>query len=105
MGVHATVKDHLVAIGNSPDWVISLAEKIQIVLCSSSAIASARAKDLSRLPSIGEALEAIISGWEILSTHDLQNLSPLQRETIEKVVLSILSDVHKNIDSTRRMES
>ena len=105
MGVHATVKDHLIAIGNSPEWVISLAEKIQTVLCSSSAIAAARAKDLSRLPSIGVALESIICGWEILCTHDLQGLSPLQRETIEEVVLNILSDVHNNMDTTGRMES
>jgi hypothetical protein len=105
MGVHATVKDHLTAIGNSPEWVISLAEMIQRQLGSSSAIASARARDLSRLTPVGIGLESIIRGWEILNASDLQTLSPLQRETIEKVISSILKDVHKIIATSRRMET
>jgi hypothetical protein len=105
MGVQATVKDHLTTIDNMPEWVISLARMIQSILDSSSAIASARAKDLSRLPSVGEALESIVRGWEILNTSDLQTLSPLQRETIEKVVSRILRDVQNNFETTRRMES
>ena len=36
MGGHATVKDHLAAIGDSPEWVISLAEMIQKLLGTSS---------------------------------------------------------------------
>ncbi len=105
MGVRATVKDHLTAIGDSPEWVISLAEMIQRLLGSSSAIASARARDLSRLPPIGIGLESIIRGWEIINASDLQHLSPLQRETIEKVVSRILNDVHINITTSRRMET
>ncbi len=104
MGIHATVQDHLTAIGDSPEWVISLAKIIQKLLGSSSAIASARARDLSRLPTIGMGLESIIRGWEILNSSDLQNLSPLQMETIEKVVFRILCDVQNNIAISRRME-
>ncbi len=105
MGIQATVQDHLTAIDDVPEWVISLAQMIQSILDSSSAIASARAKDLSRLPSIGEALESIIRGWESLNSSDFQALSPLQRETIEKVMSRILCDVQNNFDTTRRMES
>jgi hypothetical protein len=105
MGGNATVKDHLTAIGDSPEWVISLAEMIQKLLGLSTAIASARAKDLSRIPPIGMSLESIIRGWEILNDSDLQYLSPLQKETIEKVVDRIVNDLHKIIATTRRMET
>ncbi|MEJ2550550.1 MAG: hypothetical protein P8Z42_15160 [Anaerolineales bacterium] len=105
MGGHATVKDHLAAIGDSPEWVISLAEMIQKLLGTSSAIASARARDLSRLPPIGKGLESILRGWDILSDADLQNLSPMQKETIEKVIFKILNDVRKIVATTRRMET
>jgi hypothetical protein len=105
MRVQTTVIDHLKAIDDMPEWVIPLARMIQKILDSSSAIASARAKDLSRLPSIGEGLESIVRGWEILNTSDLYQLSPLQRETIDKVVSHILRDVQNKVDTTRRMES
>jgi len=105
MRIQATVQDHLTSIDDVPDWVISLAQMIQSILDSSSAIASARAKDLSRLPSIGEALESIVRGWEILDTSDLHKLSPLQRETIEEVVSRILHDIQNSFETNRRMES
>jgi hypothetical protein len=103
MGFHATVQDHLTATGSSPDWVVSLAEMIQKILGTSSAIAAARAKDLSRLTPIGEALESIVKGWESLCAADLDQLSPMQRETIDAVVLNILNDIQINIEKTRRM--
>jgi hypothetical protein len=103
MGIHATVQDHLTATGTSPDWVVSLGIMIQKVLGTSSAIAAARAKDLSRLTPIGEALESIVKGWESLCAADLRQLSPMQRETIENVVLTILNDVQISIEKTRRI--
>jgi len=99
MGVHASVQDHLSARGPSPDWVVSLAEMIQLIQGSSAAISSSRAKDLSRVPIIGEALESIVRGYQVILNSDIHQLSPMQRETIEELVLTILNDLQNKIEN------
>ena len=89
MGLNASVREHLNALEEAPEWVVSLGEMIQRADGCSAAIAASRARDLSQRKNVGEAIEGIARGWEILSTCDLGALTPLQRETIELVVLTI----------------
>jgi len=95
MAVRATVREHLNAIEDSPDWVVSLGEMIQKLDVCSAAIAAARAKDLSRLGEIGRALEGIVGGWQVLRSVDFNKLSPMQRETIDLVVLNIVEGIQR----------
>lgn len=94
MGQTASVRDHLNEYGELPDWIYTLGENIQSLTDCSSAIAASRARDLSRLNGIGEAMEGITTGWNILVNSDLSTLTPNQRDTIQQVVLSILDDIH-----------
>jgi len=89
MGLNASVREHLNALEEAPEWVVSLGEMIQRADGCSAAIAASRARDLSQRKNVGEAIEGIARGWGILSTCDLEALTPLQRETIELVVLTI----------------
>jgi hypothetical protein len=100
MGLHASVKEHLNALEEAPEWVVSLGEMIQRADGCSAAIAASRARDLSQRKDIGEAIEGIARGWEILSGCDLGSLTPLQRETIEVLV----SDITKGLE-TRLLQS
>jgi hypothetical protein len=85
----ATVRDHLSVMDPSPEWVVSLGEMIQQAQGCSTAIAASRARDLSQLERIGEAVEGLARGWATLMATDLSGLTPLQRETIELLVLNI----------------
>jgi hypothetical protein len=87
----ATVRDHLNVIDPTPDWVVSLGEMIQQAEGCSTAIAASRARDLSHIKGIGEAVEGLARGWDTLMASDLSALTPLQRETIELLVLNITS--------------
>ena len=95
MGLNASVREHLNALEESPEWVVSLGEMIQRADGCSAAIAASRARDLSQHKNVGRAIEGIARGWDALSTCDLAALTPLQRETIELVILTI----------TRKLES
>jgi len=86
------------AIENTPDWVVSLGEMIQELDGCSSAIAAARAKDLSRLGEIGRALEEIVRGWQVLRGVDFNKLTPMQRESIQLVMHNILTALKRNLD-------
>lgn len=95
MGLNASVREHLNALEESPEWVVALGEMIQRADGCSAAIAASRARDLSQHKDVGKAIEGIARGWETLSGCDLAALTPLQRETIELVVSTI----------TRRLET
>lgn len=88
-----TVKDHLLALGETPDWVVSLGKAIQQVTDCSTAIAAARARDLSRSEDAGQGLEWFTRGWLALETANVKDLSPMQRETVRLVLEGILEKV------------
>lgn len=98
MALRATVREHLNAIEDAPDWVISLGEMIQELDGCSSAIAAARSKDLSQLGEIGRALEEIMHGWQVLRGVDFNKLTPMQRESIRLVIHNILTTLKINLD-------
>lgn len=98
MAPQATVQEHLNAIEDSPDWIVSLGEMIQQLEGCSSAIAAARAKDLGRLGEIGRSLEQIMCGWQVLRGVNFDKLTPLQRESIQLVVHNILTVLKNNLD-------
>jgi hypothetical protein len=91
--IKASVREHINAIEETPGWVVSLGEMIHRLDGCSAAIAAARARDLYRLGEIGRAVENIMTGWQTLRAIDFSKLSPMQRETIEIVVTSILEEV------------
>lgn len=97
MGLNASVREHLNALEVAPEWVVSLGEMIQRADSCSAAIAASRARDLSQREDVGEAIEGIARGWEILSTCDLAALTPLQRETIELVVVTITRELETGL--------
>jgi hypothetical protein len=84
MGIHASVRDHLNAFEPAPDWVVSLGEMIQRV--------------------DGCSVEGIARGWEILMMSDLASLTPLQRETIELLVLNIKNNLTDGLIQAGRLE-
>ena len=102
MGLHASVRDHLNAAEASADWVVSLGELIQSADGCSAAIAASRARDLSQLKEVGEAVEGIARGWQILREADLRWLTPLQRETIELLVSDVLQSIQDRLVATGR---
>lgn len=102
MGIHASVRDHLNAVETSPEWVVSLGEMIQSADGCSTAIAAARARDLSQLEEVGEAVEGIARGWQALRRSDLRSLTPLQRETIELLVSKITKHIQDGLVPTGR---
>jgi predicted flap endonuclease-1-like 5' DNA nuclease len=77
---------------------------IQRVDGCSTAIAASRARDLSQMDGIGEAVEGIARGWEILMMSDLASLTPLQRETIELLVLNIKNNLTDGLIQAGRLE-
>ena len=104
MGVHASVREHLNALEPAPDWVVSLGEMIQRAGGCSAAIAASRARDLSQRKDVGEAVENLARGWEVLQTCDLGSLTPLQRETIEVLVSSTTGHLKNGLVQAGRME-
>ena len=93
MVMKATVREHINALEESPEWVISLGEMIHQLNGCSTSIAASRARDLYRMGEIGKAMESIMCGWQTLSAIDFTKLSPMQRETIEIIVLNILGEL------------
>ena len=104
MGMHASVRDHLNAFEPAADWVVSLGEMIQRADECSTAIAASRARDLSQMDGIGEAVEGIARGWEILIGYDLTSLTPLQRETIELLMLNMKNNLTEGLNHAGRIE-
>jgi len=81
-----TVRDHLEALGETPAWVGSLGEAIQQLAECPTAIAAARARDLSRMPGLSQGLELFTRGWLALEASDAGDLSRMQRETLRLVL-------------------
>jgi len=88
-----TVQDHLQALGKTPDWVVELGQAIQRMTDCSTAIAAARARDLSRAAEAGPGLEWFTRGWLALETADVDDLSPMQRETVRLVLEGVTEKV------------
>ncbi len=84
-----SVRDHLNALGESPEWVHQLGEAIQTVTQCDAALAALRARDLSGHPSLAQGLEAFLQGWLALRTADRSTLTPLQQETLSSVLEAI----------------
>ena len=93
MVIKASVREHINAIEEMPEWVVSLGEMIHRLDKCSTAIAAARARDLYRSGEIGQAVENIMKGWQMLRAMDFTKLSPMQRETIGIVVTNILEEI------------
>jgi len=93
MVLRASVREHVNAIEEMPDWVVSMGEMIQNLDGCSTAIAAARARDLYRTGETGKAIEKIMMGWQTLRAVDFKKLSPMQRETIEIIVGNILEEI------------
>lgn len=88
-----TVRDHLVALGEPPEWVISLGEAILGILDCDVAIAAMRARDISNHPEIARGFEQVVTGWRALMAADWSRLTPMQAETAGL----ILAGMHKGI--------
>ena len=94
-----TVEDHLLALGEAPDWVISLGNAIREITDCSTAIAASRARDLSRTQT-AQGLESFTRGWLQLDRADIGTLSPLQRETLVLVIAAITRKIQVRIDES-----
>ena len=105
MAPRASVREHLNALEEAPEWVVSLGEIIQQSDGCSAAIAAARARDLSKHKDVGEAIEAIARGWACLASSDLSALTPLQRETIELLVSTISRGIESGIVKAGRIQT
>ncbi len=90
---HPTVQDHLQALGKAPEWLVQLGQAIQQVTDCPTAIAAARARDLSRYAALGMGLEWFTRGWLALENADVDGLSPMQRETVQLVLEGITEKV------------
>jgi hypothetical protein len=88
-----TVQDHLQALGETPAWVVSLGEAIQQVTDCPTAIAAARARDLSKTPKVGMGLAQVTRGWMDLEASEASGLSPMQRETLGLVLEGLMQRI------------
>lgn len=88
-----TVRDHLAALGDGPEWVTRLGEAIQAVTRCDAALAALRARDLASHPALAEGLGQYAAGWLALAAADRGTLTPLQQETLARV----LADIHQQL--------
>lgn len=81
---------HLSAIdNNTQDWIIDLAVLIQETQSCDPAMASSRARDLSRQAGIAKSLKNFISGWQELRGVNIAGLTPNQYATLSDVITAI----------------
>ena len=99
MGNQPSVRDHLLALGETPEWVISLGDALQEITDCSTAIAASRARDLSRSQT-SQALASFTRGWLELNTAEMSDLSPMQRETLRLVVEAITRKIRERVDGS-----
>jgi hypothetical protein len=88
-----SVRDHLMALGNSPEWVIFLGEAIQEIAKCDAAIAASRARDLSSNPDLAVGFEKIATGSVEVLQADWDSMTPNQLETINMVLTGLLKRV------------
>lgn len=88
-----TVRDHLTALGDCPPWLLRLGEAIQLVTKCDAALAALRARDLASHPALAEGLGQYAIGWLALAAADRTRLTPLQQETLARV----LGDIHQQL--------
>ena len=84
-----SVRDHLNALGQSPEWVLRLGEAIQTVTGCDAALAALRARDLSTHPGVAQGLEQFTSGWLQLRAANDTRLTPMQVETLAATLQAI----------------
>ncbi len=84
-----TVRDHLAAFGENPEWLLRLGEAIQTVMQCNAALAALRARDLARHPALAQGLEQYTQGWLALTQASQATLTPLQQETLARVLGAI----------------
>ncbi len=93
-----TVRDHLAAVGESPEWLLRLGEAIQSVTKCDAALAALRARDLARHPELARGLEQFAQGWLALSAASQETLTPLQQETLSRVLGAIVQQTLQLFD-------
>ncbi len=84
-----TVRDHLAALGENPEWLLRLGEAIQLVTKCDAALAALRARDLARHPGLAQGLAQYAQGWLDLAAASQATLTPLQQETLARVLDTI----------------
>ena len=84
-----TVRDHLAAIGECPEWLLRLGEAIQAVTQCDAALAALRARDLARHADLAQGLAQYAQGWLALVSASQATLTPLQQETLARVLGAI----------------
>ncbi|MBN2471838.1 MAG: hypothetical protein JXN59_14040 [Anaerolineae bacterium] len=84
-----TVRDHLAAVGECPEWLLRLGEAIQSVTRCDAALAALRARDLARHPDLAHGLAQYAQGWLELVAASQSTLTPLQQETLARVLGAI----------------
>ncbi len=84
-----TVRDHLAAVGECPEWLLRLGEAIQAVTKCNAALAALRARDLARHPGLAQGLAQYAQGWLALISDSQETLTPLQQETLARVLGAI----------------
>ncbi len=100
-----TVADHLRALGEAPEWVLSLGEAICEITGCPAAIAASRARDLSRNHEIGRGLECLLKGWRTLDAQDVTALSPMQLESLHLVIAHMLSGLRQKVKGAQEADS
>ena len=88
-----TVRDHLVALGNTPEWAIFLGEAIQEIAKCDAAIAASRARDHSSNPSFATGFEKIATGSVEVLAADWSTMTPNQLQTVSMVLTGLLKRV------------
>ncbi len=88
-----TVRDHLMALGDTPEWVIFLGEAIQEITKCNEAIAASRARDLSSNPGLATGFEKVATGAVEITQADWSTMTPNQLHTIDMVLTAMLKRI------------
>ena len=83
------VTEHLKELGIEEDWIIQLGELIQLVIQKDPALAAGKAIDLSRQENIASSLKSFIEGWRGLMEGNIEQFTPVQRDTLSEVIGTI----------------
>ena len=97
-----SVRDHLNALGHSPEWILRLGEAIQAVTGCDAALAALRARDLSAHPGVAQGLEQFTCGWLLLVDANNLQLTPMQIETLAATLQAISRETEKLFQKERQ---
>jgi len=96
-----TVEDHLNAVGEMPEWVISLGKYLEHYLKCDPAIAASRARDLSSNPVTAHGIEQLVTGWNALKPGLSKGLNSWQRDTVLMLVNGISEDIKSELSAVK----